>query len=89
MFWYDYWINGCREILFIGRYGDDGLILFEVREKLLEVRKLVNSGIFFVVEKWKLKNVIKNVDCFEDFVICYIVEVEFVESIRSLRKVIY
>ena len=69
MFRYDYRINGRRETLSIGKYGDDGLTLSEAREKLLEARKLVNSGISPAAEKRKLKNAIRNADRFEDFAI--------------------
>lgn len=89
MFRYDYRINGRRETLSIGKYGNDGLTLSEAREKLLEARKLVNSGISPAAEKRKLKNAIKNADRFEDFAIRYIAEAEFAESTRSLRKATY
>lgn len=89
MFRYDYRINGRRETLSIGKYGDDGLTLSEAREKLLEARKLVNSGISPAAEKRKLKNAIRNADRFEDFAIRYIAEAEFAESTRSLRTGTY
>lgn len=76
MFRYDYRINGRRETLSIGKYGDDGLTLSDAREKLLEARKLVNSGISPAAEKRKLKNAIKNADRFEDFATRYIAEAE-------------
>ncbi|CAK7055896.1 MAG: Prophage integrase IntS [Citrobacter freundii] len=43
-FRYDYRINGRRETLTIGRYGD-GISLAQAREKLLEAKKRVNAGI--------------------------------------------
>ena len=50
-FRYDYSINGRRETLTLGKYGNDGISLAEAREKLHTAKKLLKSGISPAVDK--------------------------------------
>jgi Arm DNA-binding domain len=43
-FRYDYRLNGRRETLTIGRYGDDGMTLSIARERCAAARKMVAEG---------------------------------------------
>ena len=50
-FRYDYRLNGRRETLTIGRYGDDGITLSEARERCMTARKMVARGESPALEK--------------------------------------
>ena len=44
IFRYDYRLNGRRETLTLGRYGDAGISLARAREKCLDARRAVALG---------------------------------------------
>jgi hypothetical protein len=67
VFRYDYRLNGRRETLTIGRYGDDGIGLARAREKCLEARRLVAEGQSPSREKQREKRRIKEARNFAEF----------------------
>jgi hypothetical protein len=54
-FRYDYRLNGRRETLTIGRYGDDGMTLFIARERCAAARKMVAEGESPALEKQRAR----------------------------------
>ena len=52
---YDYCLNGRRETLTIGRYGDDGMTLAIARERRATARKMVADGESPALEKQRDK----------------------------------
>jgi hypothetical protein len=54
-FRYDYRLNGRRETLTIGRYGEDGISLAEARDRCMAARKLVADGLSPAHEKQREK----------------------------------
>ena len=88
-FRYDYRLNGRRETLTIGKYGDDGINLAEARDKLMIARKQVSEGISPAGEKRNQKNMIRNAERFSSFAEKYLAEVKLAESTKALRVATY
>ena len=88
-FRYDYRLNGRRETLTIGKYGDDGINLAEARDKLMIARKQVSEGISPAGEKRNQKNMIRNAERFSSFAEKYLEEVKLAESTKALRVATY
>lgn len=88
-FRYDYRLNGRRETLTIGKYGDDGINLAEARDKLMFARKQVSEGISPAGEKRNQKNMIRNAERFSSFAEKYLAEVKLAESTKALRVATY
>lgn len=88
-FRYDYRINGRRETLTIGKYGNDGINLAEARDKLMIARKQVSEGISPAGEKRNQKNMIRNAERFSSFAEKYLEEVKLAESTKALRVATY
>lgn len=88
-FRYDYRLNGRRETLTIGKYGNDGINLAEARDKLMIARKQVSEGISPAGEKRNQKNMIRNAERFSSFAEKYLEEVKLAESTKALRVATY
>ncbi|MBN9125616.1 MAG: DUF4102 domain-containing protein, partial [Nitrosospira sp.] len=85
-FRYDYRLNGRRETLTIGRYGEDGISLAEARERCMAARKLVADGISPAHEKKREKRrnaITRNFGAVGNV---WLKEARMAESTRSMRK---
>jgi Arm DNA-binding domain len=85
VFRYDYRLNGRRETLTIGRYGDDGISLARAREKCLEARRLVAEGQSPSREKRRIKEA-RN---FAEFGERWFNEAPMADSTRAMRRSIF
>jgi len=85
-FRYDYRINGRRETLTIGRYGADGISLAQAREKLMEAKKQVNSGVSPSVEKRDGKMKRKDEKTLHDFTVNYMKHARLADSTRAMKQ---
>jgi integrase len=85
-FRYDYRLNGRRETLTIGRYGEGGLTLAEARERCLAARKLVADGISPAHEKRRDKRRQSLTRGFSAVADLWLKEARMAESTRSMRK---
>ncbi|EFH4734274.1 tyrosine-type recombinase/integrase [Escherichia coli] len=84
-FRYDYRINGRRETLTIGRYGD-GISLAQAREKLVEAKKRVNAGISPAGEKRDGKTKRKEEKTLHDFTVSYMKHTRLADSTRAMKQ---
>lgn len=86
-FRYDYRLNGRRETLTIGRYGEDGISsLAEARERCIAARKLVADGVSPTHEKKREKRrnaITRNFGAVGNV---WLKEARMAESTRSMRK---
>jgi integrase len=89
VFRYDYRLNGRRETLTIGRYGDDGISLARAREKCLEARRLVAEGQSPSREKQREKRRIKEARNFAEFGERWFKEAPMADSTRAMRRSIF
>lgn len=85
-FRYDYRLNGRRETLTIGRYGDDGISLAEARERCMAARKLVADGISPAHEKKREKRRSALTRNFGAVGKIWLEEARMADSTRSMRK---
>jgi len=85
-FRYDYRLNGRRETLTIGRYGEDGISLAEARERCMAARKLVADGISPAHEKKREKRRNALTRNFGAVGNVWLKEARMAESTRSMRK---
>ncbi|UOO81171.1 Arm DNA-binding domain-containing protein [Uruburuella testudinis] len=86
-FHYDYKFNGRRETLTIGKYGL--ISLAEARERLLEARKLLESGVSPAKNKRERKASTIHGETFGAWFGLYIEDADFADSTRTLRIEIY
>jgi integrase len=89
IFRYDYRLNGRRETLTLGRYGDAGISLARAREKCLDARRAVAEGRSLAQEKQREKRRIKDARTFSQFGERWFEEAPMAESTRSMRRVIF
>lgn len=85
-FRYDYRLNGRRETLTIGRYGEDGISLAEARERCMAARKLVADGVSPAHEKKREKRRNALTRNFGAVGKVWLEEARMAESTRSMRK---
>lgn len=85
LFCYDYCINGCWEMLVIGQYGCDGIMLVEVRDELIVVKKLLNVGQLLVVVKCDGIKWICGVEIFMVYIDVYMKYVVLVDSMWVMK----
>lgn len=85
-FRYDYRLNGRRETLTIGSYGNDGISLAEARERCMRARKLVADGISPAHEKKREKRRNALAQNFGAVGNVWLKEARMAESTRSMRK---
>lgn len=85
-FRYDYRLNGRRETLTIGSYGNDGISLAEARERCMRARKLVADGISPAHEKKREKRRNALAQNFGVVGNVWLKEARMAESTRSMRK---
>jgi hypothetical protein len=89
IFRYDYRLNGRRETLSLGRYGDAGISLARAREKCLDARRAVAEGRSPAQEKQREKRRLKEARSFGQFGERWFEEAPMAESTRSMRRVIF
>ena len=85
-FRYDYRLNGRRETLTIGRYGQGGISLAMARELLLEARKSVLQGISPALEKQRDKRRVRAIKSFGAAMETYLANVKWADSTRAARQ---
>lgn len=88
-FRYDYRLNGRRETLTIGRYGQGGVTLAEARERCIAARRLVAEGRSPALEKQREKRRLSGAANFGAVGKRWLKEARMAESTRSMRKAIF
>lgn len=88
-FRYDYRLNGRRETLVIGQYGQGGISLAEAREALFEARKLVAAGASPNNEKQRAKRQAKAEKRIAELGILWLECYDMAESTRAMRESIF
>lgn len=85
-FRYDYRLNGRRETLTIGRYGQAGISLALAREKLLDAKRAVAEGKSPAHEKQREKRRLTAVMSFSDTTARWLADARMADSTRAMRK---
>lgn len=88
-FRYNYRINGRQETLTLGRYGPDGLTLGEAREKLIEAKKLIASGVSPAKEKSREKARVNAGETFGEWADKWLEVYQMADSTRDMRRSVY
>ncbi|PRD43183.1 integrase [Phyllobacterium phragmitis] len=88
-FRYDYRLNGRRETLTLGHYGNDGITLAEARERCMAARKLVAEGVSPAHERQREKRRQAIARNFGAVGTLWFKEARMAESTRSMRKSIF
>jgi integrase len=89
IFRYDYRLNGRRETLTIGQYGEDGISLARARERCSEARRGVAEGRSPAQEKQREKRRLKEARSFSQFGERWFEEAPMADSTRSMRRAIF
>jgi integrase len=89
IFRYDYRLNGRRETLTIGRYGEDGISLARAREKCLEARRAVANGRSPAQEKQREKRRLNEAKSFGEFGERWFKEAPMAASTCAMRRAIF
>lgn len=63
----DYWLNGRRETVMLGRYSRDGLTLALARERCIDARRSISQGRSPPLEKQREKRRLRQAKSFGDF----------------------
>jgi len=87
-FRYDYRLHGRRETLTLGRYGPAGISLALAREKLIDARRSVASGLSPALEKKRDKHRLKAASTFGDFLERWFTGSRMAESTKAMRRAI-
>ena len=88
-FRYDYRLNGRRETLTIGRYGDDGMTLAIARERCATARKMVADGDSPALDKQRDRRRQMIEHNFGALGQLWLKEATMADSTRSMRKSIF
>ncbi|UCI34652.1 tyrosine-type recombinase/integrase [Mesorhizobium sp. B4-1-4] len=88
-FRYDYRMNGRRETVTLGRYGDGGISLAEARDRCLAARKMVAAGKSPAQEKQRDKRRLSVMATLGDAGRGWFKEAKMADSTRSMRKSIF
>ncbi|MDX8468498.1 tyrosine-type recombinase/integrase [Mesorhizobium sp. VK25A] len=88
-FRYDYRMNGRRETLTLGRYGEGGITLAEARDRCIAARKMVAAGKSPAQEKQREKHRLSATATFGDASRRWFKDAKMAESTRSMRKAIF
>ncbi len=88
-FRYDYRLNGRRETLTLGRYGLDGISLGLARERCVEARRSVATGVSPAQEKQREKRRMKEARSFGAFGERWLSDAPMADSTRSMRRSIF
>jgi integrase len=88
-FRYDYRLNGRRETLTIGRYGEDGITLAVARERLMAARKMVAERASPALEKQRDMRKQQIERSFGALGQVWLKDATMADSTRSMRKSIF
>ncbi|AZO32028.1 MULTISPECIES: site-specific integrase [unclassified Mesorhizobium] len=88
-FRYDYRMNGRRETVTLGRYGEGGISLAEARDRCIAARKMVATGQSPAHEKQRKKRRLSAMATFGDAGRAWFKEAKMADSTRSMRKAIF
>ncbi|ANN57855.1 site-specific integrase [Mesorhizobium loti] len=88
-FRYDYRVNGRRETVTLGRYGEGGISLAEARDRCLAARKMVAAGKSPAQEKQRDKRRLSETGTFGDAGRRWFKEAKMADSTRSMRKAVF
>ncbi|MBA1138717.1 tyrosine-type recombinase/integrase [Mesorhizobium neociceri] len=88
-FRYDYRVNGRRETVTLGRYGEGGISLAEARDRCLAARKMVAAGKSPAQEKQRDKRRLSETGTFGDAGRSWFKEAKMAHSTRSMRKAVF
>lgn len=88
-FRFDYRMNGRRETVIIGRYGPTGVSLARAREKLIEAKLMIQSGVSPAHEKRREKRRIKEAKSFGEFGERWLQDARMADSTRAMRRTIF
>ncbi|WP_404924997.1 tyrosine-type recombinase/integrase [Mesorhizobium sp. ORM16] len=88
-FRYDYRVNGRRETVTLGRYGEGGISLAEARDRCLAARKMVAAGKSPAQEKQRDKRRLSATATFGDAGRVWFKEAKMADSTRSMRKAVF
>ncbi|MDR1349731.1 MAG: tyrosine-type recombinase/integrase [Zoogloeaceae bacterium] len=83
-FRYDYRHDGLRKTFSIGVYGEIGLA--EARERLIEAKRMIMSGVSPSVEKQRIRRQQRNRKTLEFFCCTWLEKYQMAESTRNMRK---
>lgn len=85
-FRYDYRFNGRRETLTLGVYGPGGLGLAEARGRLIEAKRLIDSGVSPAAAKRHAKRTVAEARTFGFWARDWVAKYKMAESTRAMRK---
>ncbi|TIL83166.1 MAG: DUF4102 domain-containing protein [Mesorhizobium sp.] len=88
-FRYDYRVNGRRETVTLGRYGEGGISLAEARDRCLVARKMVAAGKSPAQEKQRDKRRLSETGTFGDAGRRWFKEAKMADSTHSMRKAVF
>lgn len=88
-FRYDYRVNGRRETVTLGRYGEGGISLAEARDRCLAARKMVAAGKSPAREKQRDKRRLSGTATFGDAGRGWFKQAKMADSTRSMRKAVF
>lgn len=85
-FRFDYRLNGRRETIVLGHYGEDGLNLSKARECLIAAKKEIATGKSPAREKQRTLRKTKEAKTFGEFTELWIKGYQMADSTRAMRK---
>jgi integrase len=88
-FRYDYRLNGRRETLTIGRYGEDGISLSEARQRCAVARRMVADGVSPALEKQRSRRKQLVERSFGHLGTLWLKDATMADSTRSMRRSIF
>ena len=88
-FRYDYRLHGRRETVVLGKYGPAGVSLARAREKCLDARRAVETGLSPAQEKQREKRRLQEAKSFGEFAERWFKEAPMADSTRAMRRSIY
>jgi integrase len=90
-FRYDYRLNGRRETISFGQYGNGnaGLTLLAARERCLDARRAVQEGRSPAHEKQRAKRRLKEAKSFGEFGAAWFAKSTMADSTRAMRQAIF
>ncbi len=85
----DYRLNGCRETVYLGKYGPSGLSLARAREKCIDARRAIAARISPAIEKQREKRRLKEAKSFGEFGEEWLTAAPMADSTRAMRRSIF
>jgi integrase len=85
-FRFDYRFNNRRETLTIGAYGPAGISLAEARGRVVDARRLIESGVSPAAEKRRAKTAVKTARTFGTWALEWVSKYKMAETTRAMRR---